>query len=164
MADRIYPTSENATFTRTDLCRVTMTMQDGTVYENLEPRRLFPVRAASQYITLLGEGGKEIGIIRDLAELDENSRRAVEECLEQYYLIPEITAILGITDRAGVLSWHVMTDRGEIAFRIRNRHADVKLLYGTHRVLVRDSDDNRYEVPDYTRLDKKSQKLLFYYI
>ena len=164
MADRIYPTGENSTFTRTDLCRVTMSMKDGTVYENLEPRRLFPVRAASQYITLLGEGGKEIGIIRDLADLDAVSRRAIEECLEQYYLIPQITAILSVTDRAGALTWQVVTDRGEVTFRIRNRHADVKLLYGTNRVILRDADDNRYEIPDLTRLDKKSQKFLFYYI
>ena len=164
MADRIYPTSENATFARTDLCHVTMSMKDGTVYENLEPRRLFPVRAHSQYITLLDEGGHEIGIIRDLAELAPDSRRAVEECLEQYYLVPVITEILGVTDRAGALTWHVNTDRGEVIFRIRNRHADVKLLYGTNRVLLRDADDNRYEIPDLTRLDKKSQKFLFYYI
>ena len=164
MAERIYPTKENATLTRTDLCLVTLRMEDGTEYPDLEPRRLFPVRAATQYITLLGEGNREVGIIRDLADLDEDSRRAVEECLDQYYLIPEITALLEITDRAGALTWHVMTDRGEISFRIRNRHADIKLLYGTHRVLVRDSDDNRYEIPDLTVLDKKSQKLLFYYI
>lgn len=164
MAERIYPTGENATIARTDLCRVKLTLQDGSVYENIEPRRLFPVRAQSQYITLLGEGGHEIGIIRDLADLDDDSRRAIEECLEQYYLIPQITAILSVTDRAGALTWRVNTDRGEVAFRIRNRHADVKMLYGTHRVLVRDSDDNCYEIPDYTRLDKKSQKLLFYYI
>ena len=164
MAERIYPTRENASFERTDLCRVRMSLKDGTVYENLEPRRLFPVRDLTHYITLLGEGNREVGIIRDLAELDDGSRTAIEECLAQYYLIPRITAVLEITDRAGALSFRVMTDRGEIAFRIRNRHADVKLLYGTHRVLIRDSDDNRYEIPDLTALDKKSQKLMFYYV
>ena len=39
---------------------VTLTLADGTKFEPLEPRRLFPVSRASEYITLLDEEGAEI--------------------------------------------------------------------------------------------------------
>ena len=124
----------------------------------------FPVYAPDIYISLLNGEGREIALIRALADLDEDSRGAVQACLDQYYLIPEIKEVLSCTDRAGALFWRVMTDRGEVQFRIRNRHADIKLLYGTNRVLVRDADDNRYEIPDMSKLNKRSRRLLFYYV
>ena len=164
MAERIYPTAENAALERTDLYAVRLRMKDGTVYEDLEPRRLFPVYAPDIYISLLNGEGREIALIRALTDLDEDSRGAVQACLDQYYLIPEIKEVLSCTDRAGALFWRVMTDRGEVQFRIRNRHADIKLLYGTNRVLVRDADDNRYEIPDMSKLNKRSRRLLFYYV
>ena len=86
-------------------------------------------------------------------------RKLVEECLEEFYLIPRITGIYDITDKKGSLSWHVQTDRGERRFSIRNRHSDIKVLYDG-RVLVRDSDDNRYEIPSLYELDKKSRAKL----
>ena len=43
--------------------------------------------------------------------------------------------------------------------RIRNRNADIKQLYDG-RILVRDSNDNRYEIIDYRKLDRDSLRLL----
>ena len=42
MAKRIYIDKYVGTLARTDLYLVRLTMKDGTVYEDLEPRRLFP--------------------------------------------------------------------------------------------------------------------------
>jgi hypothetical protein len=78
-------------------------------------------------------------------------------------MIPEITEILHVEDKFGVLKWRVMTDRGEIEFSIRNRHSDIKLL-GKKRLLVRDSNDNRYQVTDISKLDKKSLKRIYSYL
>jgi len=58
----------------------------------------------------------------------------------------------------------VETDHGPVSFRIRNRHSDIKQLYGTNRVIIRDSNDNRYEIPDLTTLDVHSQRLLISYL
>ena len=71
--------------------------------------------------------------------------------------------MLEVTDKYGVLRFRVMTDRGEISFNIRNRHSDIKNL-GSNRIIIRDADDNRYEIPDYKALDVKSQRLLFSYV
>ena len=161
---RIYVDQYTGRIERTDLYLVKLTLKDGTVYENLEPRMLFPFTNNTMYIALLDDHEKEIGFVRDLVEIDEASRKALEECFHEYYMIPKILRVLACEDKFGTLKWTVETDRGEITFRIRNRHSDIKHLWGTNRIIVRDSNDNRYEIPDYTSMDAKSNRLLFSYL
>ena len=147
--------------TRTDTYLVRMDGHDGRVLENLEPRRLFPFTAPDTFVTLLGEGEKEAALIHSLDELDEASRRAVEECFEEYYLIPEVTAVLHVEDKAGSFKWKVKTDRGVVEFHIRNRQSDIK--QDGDILLMRDSNDNRYRI-DLKKLDAKSMKRILSYI
>ena len=161
---RIYVDKYTGKIERTDIYHVRLTMRDGSIFEKLEPHRLFPFTNTSMYITLLDENEREVGFIRDFEELDEASKKAIEECFEEYYMIPQITRLIEVSEKFGSLKWAVETNSGRVSFRIRNRHSDIKLLYGTNRVLVRDSNDNRYEIKDYTKLDAHSQHLLFSYL
>lgn len=162
MANRYLITCADS-IVRTDTYLVRVDCADGRCFEELEPRRLFPMSDTDRYITFLDSREKEIAMVKDLAELDEASRRAVEECFFDYYMIPEITKIIGVEDKFGTLKWRVMTDRGEITFSIRNRHSDIKVL-GKDRLLVRDSNDNRYQISDMSSLDKKSMKKIYSYL
>lgn len=164
MANRIYVDKYTGRLERTDVYLVRLTLKDGTVIENLEPRRLFPITNTTMFITLLDSNEKEIAFIRDFDELDEESKSAVEECFGEYYMIPKITRLIESDEKFGSLSWKVETDRGIIKFRITNRHNSIKQLWGTNRVIVRDSNDNRYEIPDYTKMDAHSLHLLFSYL
>lgn len=141
------------------MCSVDAEFYDGKRIENLEPRRLFPVSGMTRYITLLDEDGKEQAIIRNIDTLMPESKKVIEACLREYYLIPKIKRLIDSTEKYGILKWTVETDRGMCSFEIRNRHSDIKMLYDG-RVLVRDSNDNRYEIPDYRTLDKHSMVLL----
>ena len=67
-------------------------------------------------------------------------------------------------DKFGSLTWKVETDHGTVTFRIRNRHSDIKHLRGTSRIIIRDSNDNRYEIPDIDNMDPHSEHLLFSYL
>ncbi|MBQ7779307.1 MAG: DUF1854 domain-containing protein [Clostridia bacterium] len=149
---------------RTDLYLVRLVKKDGSVIEDLEPRKLFPFSNSEMYITLLDKNEKEVGFVRKLDEIDEESRKVLLDCFKEYYMIPKISRLLECEDKFGVLKWTVDTDRGEITFQIRNRHSDIKKLYGTNRVIVRDSNDNRYEIPDVTALDSRSNHLLYSYL
>lgn len=160
---RIYIDSQTARIKRKDLYTVTLTLRDGTVIDDLEPRRLFPVSNTEQYITLLDKNEREVGLVRDFSELDEASEEALRQCFAEFYRIPKIERVLESVEEFGSLTWRVMTDLGEVSFRIRNRHSDIKLLRDG-RVLVRDASDNRYEIPDWGKLDKRSRHLLFSYI
>ena len=160
---RIYIDRYTARITRKDLYTVTLTLSDGTVIDDLEPRRLFPVTGKDQFITLLDKNEHEVGLVRDFSELDEGSEEALRQCFADFYRIPKILRLLESAEEFGTLTWCVETDLGEVTFRIRNRHSDIKLMQNG-RVLVRDASDNRYEIPDYKKLDKRSLHLLFSYI
>lgn len=156
---RLYIDGEEARFTKRDMCSVDVEFYDGRRLENLEPRRLFPVSGLTRYITLLDTEGKEQAIIRNIDTLMPDSKKVVEACLREYYMIPKIKRLIDSSEKYGILKWTVETDRGMCSFEIRNRHSDIKMLYDG-RVLVRDSNDNRYEITDYRTLDKRSMSLL----
>lgn len=156
---RLYVEFDMARFTRKDITHVDMELYDGRKFENLEPHRLFPLSGLEKYITLLDGEGIEKAIIRDIRTLPEKERKIIENCLEEYYLIPKVTKINDCKEKFGVLSVDVETDRGHAVIEIRNILHGLKLLYGS-RVLFRDSNDNRYEIPDLGKLDKKSRQLI----
>ena len=151
---------------REDVYKVKLIKGDGEEIKELQPKRLFPFTKPDQFVTLLegeeGKPAKEAAVIRDVRELDEESRRAIEACFEEFYMIPKIIRVIDTVFKFGSLKWVVETDRGEIEFRIRNMNSDIKMLDGK-RMLVRDSNDNRYEIPDIGTLDKKSMHKLFPY-
>ena len=155
---------EKTEISRHDLYRVELLLPGKTEPSVLEPRCLFPISAPDCYISLLDDKGEEAAVIRDLSKLQKDSAKAVEDCLAEYYLIPKILHVLSVKDQYGTLVWTAETDRGMVTFRIKDRHNDIKLLPGTNRLMVRDSNDNRYEIPDTEKLDSKTHHLLFSYI
>ena len=160
--ERIYIDGDMATFTRKDLTLVDMQLQDGRSFENLEPKRLFPVSDRDRFITLLDENGAEQAVIRDITTLPAKERGVIEACLEEYYLIPKIQRILAYEERFDGLTLHTDTDKGPVDIEIR------VLITGFRmdgvRALLRDINDNRYEIPDVTRLDNLSKQILGRYL
>lgn len=161
--ERIYIDNDIAHFERTDITFVDMTLYTGERFTHLEPRRLFPMTGVSKYITLLDDDGNEVAVIRDLATLPAQERAVIEECLSEYYHVPKIEAITGLSEKFGVIKFFCETDRGACVVEIRNIVHQIKLMYG-FRILIRDNDDNRYEIPDIRRLDRKSRGFFDDYI
>ena len=56
---RFYVEYDMARFHRKDITLVDMELIDGRKFENLEPRRLFPLSGLEKYITLLDQEGVE---------------------------------------------------------------------------------------------------------
>lgn len=160
---RLYVEYDMARFTRKDITHVDMELYDGRNFENLEPHRLFPLSGLEKYITLLDEEGIERAIIRDLRTLPPQERKIIDACLEEYYLIPRVEKINNIEEKYGVVTLDAETDRGHAKIEIRNILHGMKLLYNS-RVLLRDGNDNRYEIPDLARLDKRSRQLIDSYL
>ncbi|MBQ6172119.1 MAG: DUF1854 domain-containing protein [Clostridia bacterium] len=148
-----------------------VTMPDGTVYEDVEPRRYFPISDIYKNISIVrveeDERGKdkitEYLIIKDIDNLDEESRKALLDSLNKYYMIPKILDIYDQKNVYGILQWKVLTDRGEFAFDIRDIYSSIKQL-NSGKILIIDSYDNRYEIDDISKLSKKGQKLLLGYL
>jgi len=138
---------------------VTLTLKDGNTYEGVEPRRLFAVNRPDTYITLLDRNGSEIAIIRSMKDLNKESFEAVQNSLNDFYLVPQITKILSVTVKYGNIHWKVETDRGIKKFDIKNRNHDIK-VFPDGCIRIRDADDNRYVIPNHKDLDRHSRKLL----
>lgn len=160
---RFYVDRYTAKIEQTDRYLVRLVKKDGTVTENLEPRQLFPLSNTEMYITLLDENECEVALVRDLAELDAESAKALRECFSEHYRIPQITAVLSTEEKFGKLTFEVMTNYGKTSFTIRSRHTDIKSTK-EGRILMRDTDDNRYEVDDWHKMDAHSRHLLFSYL
>lgn len=156
MSERIY-VNNNDKITVNENNLVNLSLQNGEIYEKLEPRRLFPVSRIDEYITLLNNDGKEVAVIRKLSDIDKESREVIEYSLNDYYLVPHIIKIISISEKNGKIHWSVETDRGYKEFDVRNRNHDVR-VYSDGRVRVRDSDDNRYIISDYRALDAHSRR------
>ncbi len=155
-----YLISRHDRIVRTDTYLVRVETFDGRVFENLEPRRLFPYSFPDHYITLVNAEEREEALIPSLEVLDDASREAITLCFADYYMVPEILEILQIEDKRS-FRWKVRTERGVVKFQIRNRHSDIKEHDGI--VILRDSNDNRYRA-DLTRLDEKSLRKVSCYI
>ena len=156
---RIILNKDNCKITKTDLSLIKLEMSDGSIRENLEPRRLFPHTNLDNYITIIDENEKEIAFINNINDVDNESKQAIISCFDAFYMIPKISEIISVQDKFGALKITASTERGVVEFRIRNRHSDIKMLYDG-RVLVKDSNDNRYEITDYKSFDKHSLSLL----
>ncbi len=132
---------------------------NGDKYQELELKRMFPITGAARYISLVDSEGEEIAIIRNIDDLLPESKKTVEDCLREYYMIPKISKFIKMSEKFKIWMWTAETDRGVYTFEIRNHVTAIKPLYDG-RVLIKDANDNRYEIPDANKLDKKSRKMI----
>ncbi len=139
--------------------KVAIRYPNGEKQGDLTPKRLLPITRPQAFVRFEDEDGEEVGILRDLNVLDSRSRRDLEEVLDRYYLIPKIEKIYELKEEYRVMRWEVETDRGRRRFEVQNRNSDMTIL-PPRRVLIKDSDGNRYEIPDYADLDPRSRTLL----
>ena len=82
-----------------------------------------------------------------------------EKCLDEYYMIPRITRFIKMSEKFKIWMWTAETDKGICTFEIRNHITAIKPLYDG-RVLIKDANDNRYEIPNVNDLDKKSLSMI----
>ena len=145
--------------TSVDRIFVNAEFYSGEKFENAELHRMFPITGLTKYIALLDSEGNEIAVIRDINDLIPESKIVVENCLREYYMIPKITKFIKMSEKFKIWMWTAETDKRICTFEIRNHITAIKPLYDG-RVLIKDANDNRYEIPDVNKLDKKSKKMI----
>lgn len=153
--ERIFIEYDNARITLRDDMLLDVEIYQNGRFEALEARRLFPITGSDKYITLLDREENEVAIIRDLNTIMEDSKKAVLEALRHYYLIPKILEITEISEKHGTIRVNAVTDHGKCYFEVNDRAHNLKVLFD-RRVLIRDTNDNRYEITDFKNLDRKS--------
>ena len=136
-----------------------MEIEGEVCYPRIVVRRIRPLRDPDHWISFWADEDTEVGILKDPSSLDEESRRILREELDKRYFTPIITRIYKVKERFGVHDWDVETTRGRIRFSVRGLHQNVKQVPPA-RLLITDVQNNRYDIPDVTRLDPRSRELI----
>ena len=123
----------------------------------------FPLSAAVEAVVFFDVVGEEIGVMKHVDALDAHSRRLLQLEMEQAYFMPRIEALLALEEALSVETWTVATDKGERSFEVRDPRNNVRTM-GKSRVIIKDVDGNRYEVPNWRALDRHSIGLLLRYL
>jgi len=121
-------------------------------------RRCFPLTMSSAYVSVFDSGGSEVGILRDLAAMDKDSRRNVEAELDALYFTPSISRIKSLRAEASMWKWDVETQRGDVVFYLRGVRDSVHEV-APNRWQVFSVDGQRYEIRNVEELDQRSQNL-----
>lgn len=115
----------------------------------------FPLSSGLDTVVFFDTNGEEIGAMKQARELDEGSRSLLREELEKAYFMPRIEAVVDTEEKLGVETWTVETDKGRRVFEVRDPRRNVRSM-GQHRVIIKDVDGNRYEIPNWRTLDRAS--------
>ena len=138
---------------------VRCTLRDDVSFPRVNLYNAFPVSEGKRYLAVTDAGGRHVAVIRDADRLDHESRQIADAELWRRYVVPKIRDIFAVRERFGVCEWHVETDRGHIKFTVRNVRENVKELM-PGRFIVTDTEGNRYEIQDASRLPRRALRLV----
>ncbi len=141
---------------------------NGKEYFNVRLTRLIPFYSATKYISVAHNNQDnefvEIGVIKDITELNSKQFELVNEYLEYKYFMPEITKIYSIKDNSrGFIFVDIETDSGRKTICIRDWYSNFRMLSDS-LLYAQDVDGNKYCCHDISKLDKKSLSVIEIYI
>jgi len=131
------------------------------LYRAAYARFAFPVSSPKKYISLRyhdeKEGDKEIGVIEDPMQFPPEVRELLGASLANNYFEFQVTRVLKIVSKYGLLLFDVDTTEGKREFEMRWRQ-DRALSYGPKGKVLIDVFENRYVIPDVRELSKEDQE------
>ncbi len=138
---------------------VRLTVEGDRSWREVRIARAFPFSDPDRYIGLRDGDDKDIGILTTMQDVDDGSRVIIEEELENRYFTPRIEKVLMVKEEFGVVTWEVETDKGPRRFLVRNLR-DNSFPLGANRLMMTDTDGNRYEFPDVEAVGTKAYAVL----
>jgi hypothetical protein len=140
----------------------------GNTYEEVGLVRLAPFYEEDRFISVSfrdkDKEWHEIGVINDINELPQEQRNIVQDYLLYRYFIPVITIIHTITDnRMGYLFIDADTTAGRKRISVKDWWSNFRLRENG-ALTVTDADGNRYIVPQFADMDRKSMRKLQLFI
>ena len=166
-------TADNTQFKRSPsgLVSLTLTTPDGKVeeFERIVAVRCFPVTNPQEFVSVREPDskkkgrGKEIGMIRRMADLPEEAQALLNEELDRRYFTPEIIRITGMKEKFGYSYWDVDTTAGRVTFVLNNPFSNIRILEDGS-VFINDIDGNCFKIPDVAKLDAQSLRKIEIYL
>jgi hypothetical protein len=133
-------------------------------FERIFLHRAFPHELLWTYISVLGDNNKEIGLIYDIADFDEETTRLLKTELERKYYSPVVTAIHSLKERYGFSYWKVTVSDGRtLNFTMQDTFRNI-VRTGEDGAILLDVDGNRFVLESITALDRKSYRRIELYL
>jgi predicted transcriptional regulator len=139
-----------------------------TDYPHVTLKRALPVGRPSEYISVYDVENKEIGIIREIAELTDKNLQVVAKELDSRYFCPYVLEVKSVKDKLGYVYAEFMlgADKAHAHTKscaLKDVSRNIRML-NDKSILIFDVDGNRYLIPDIYKLDKQSRKRLEPYL
>ena len=107
---------------------------DGKTYHRVDPTRLIPFISKTTYISLSFENDekefREIGVIKDMKDMEEQQYNLLDKYLEYKYFMPEITKVYSIRDNMrGSIFVKADTTSGPKTICVRDWYQNFRMIY-----------------------------------
>ncbi len=125
--------------------------------------RAFPNDMPYSYIGITDIEDKEIGIIRQLSQLDSDSLCVAKQELNKRYFLPEISQITSIKEKMGSFYFETIIANKKKNFAVKDISRSIRIT-PDNSVYISDVDGNRYVIPDFDKIQRKTKRLLEPYL
>lgn len=126
--------------------------------------RDFPFELLWEYISVLDGDSKELGVIYDIRDFNEETAALLKKELERKYYSPVIKSIESLKERYGFSYWNVTTsDERKVEFTIQDTFRHITRV-GEDKCIITDVDGNRFVIESLAALDKKSYRKIELYL
>ena len=133
-------------------------------YNRVFLHRAFPHELLWEYISVLDEDNKEIGLIYNIEDFDTETVSVLKTELERKYYSPVISTIESVKERYGFSYWKINTADGKkITFTMQDTYRNI-VHTGGDSLLLLDVDGNRFTIESVTALDRKSYRKIEIYL
>ncbi|MCB2153703.1 DUF1854 domain-containing protein [bacterium] len=124
--------------------------------------RCFPWSEPTRFISLRDGDDKEIALVEDLAELDDESRGVLELALAEIGFLFEVEGIESIEEEFEIRTWHVHTKQGERTFQTARDHWPLQAPGGG--LIIRDVAGDMFYIAQPDALDERSRQILWAFV
>ena len=125
-------------------------------------RQCFPWSEPRLHLSLRNDEDREIAIVDDPEELDDDSRQALEQALAEAGFVLEVTRVLDIDEEVEIRQWTVETRQGRRSFQTHLDDWPRHLPNGG--LLIRDVGGDLYRLATPSKMDAKSRELLWAFV
>jgi len=134
----------------------------GELERAVRVRRSFPWSAPGRFLSLRDHEDVEVALVASPAELDRESRQALEQALVHAGFVFQVTSVLKIDEEVEIRTWRVETRQGPRSFQ--TRLDDWPRVLPEGGLLIRDVAGDLYHLMDPARLDRHSRELLWCFV
>ncbi len=121
-------------------------------------KRCFPWSAPGRFVSLRDGDEEEVALVRDLAELDGESRRVLARALHEAGFVIDVLGVEEVEDEIEIRNFRVHTAQGVRSFQTLRDEWPREMPDGG--LLIVDVAGDLYRVADPAALDRRSRKRL----